>query len=108
LLAVLAGVAGGCSKEKESLVIVALTSTDANAAMASAVALSVADVTQTFSLPAGLSQAPVRFGVYVPSSATGSLPVSAGAAGGGFCFSGSTTASRSPSRRAAARSPSAR
>ncbi len=93
LLAVDAGAAGGCSKEKESLVIVALTSADANAAMAGTVALSVASVTQTFAPPAGLTLTPVSFGVYVPSSAIGSLPVSASAMGGGFCFSGSTTAS---------------
>ncbi|HTB61166.1 MAG TPA: hypothetical protein VLC06_25030, partial [Polyangia bacterium] len=92
LLAVLAGAAGGCSKEKESLVVVALTSADANAATASTVALSVGDVTRTFSLPAGLSQTPVSFGVYLPASAIGILPISASGAGGGFCFSGSTTA----------------
>jgi WD domain, G-beta repeat len=92
LLAVLAGAAGGCSKENESLVVVALTSTDANAALASTVALSVATVTKTFAL-SGLSQRPVSFGIYLPSSAIGTLPVSASAVGGGFCFSGSTTAS---------------
>ena len=84
--------ASGCSKEKESLVVVALTSADANAALARTVALSVASVTETFSLPTGLSQTPVSFGVYLPSSATGYLSVSANATGGGFCCSGSTTA----------------
>ena len=72
--------------------VVALTSADASAAMASTVALSVGDVTKTFSLPTGLSQTPVSFGVYLPSSAIGILPISASGAGGGFCFSGSTTA----------------
>ena len=51
--------------------IVALASADPNAAPATTVALSVASVTKTFPLPAGLSQRPVSFGVYVPSSATG-------------------------------------
>ena len=88
----LAGAAAGCSKEKESLVLVALTSADANAAMATTVALSVGVVTKPFSLPAGLSQTPVSVGVYLPSSATGSLLVLATATGGGFCFSGSTMA----------------
>jgi hypothetical protein len=91
LLALLASAAGGCSKEKESLVVVALTSADANATSAGTVALSVASMTKTFSLPGGLSQAPVSFGVYLPASVTGIVSVSADATGGGFCFSGSTT-----------------
>jgi hypothetical protein len=92
-LAALTGAQGGCTKDKESLLVVALTSAGANAAAARTVALSVAGVNKTFSLPAGLSQTPVSFGVYLPSSATGTLAVSADAMGGGFCFSGSTTAS---------------
>ncbi|HZL17701.1 MAG TPA: hypothetical protein VFG23_08150, partial [Polyangia bacterium] len=90
VLALLAGAVGGCSKE--SLVVVALTSADARAATVDTVELSVASVGKTFSLPAGLSQTPVSFGVYLPSSSTGVVTVSASASGGGFCFSGSTTA----------------
>jgi WD domain, G-beta repeat len=93
LFAALAGAASGCSKERESLVVVALTSADANAAAARTVDLSATSVTKTFSLPTGLSQTPVSFGVYLPSSAAGILSVSANAVGGGFCFLGSTTAS---------------
>jgi hypothetical protein len=92
VLAVLAGAVGGCAKQKESLVIVALTSADARAATADKVALSIAGVVKTYSSPAGLSQTPVNFGVYLPASTTGILTVSASASGGGFCFSGSTTA----------------
>ncbi len=91
LLAVLAG-AAGCSKDKESLVIVSLTSADPDAAVLGTVALTVAGVTKSFPLSAGLSQTPVSYGVYVPSSATGMLPVSASAATGALCFAGSTTA----------------
>jgi hypothetical protein len=93
VLAALAGAAGGCSKQKDSLVVVSLTSADAHAADLGAVAVSIASVVQTFSLPAGLSQTPIGFGVYVPASATGLLTVSASATGGGLCFSGSTTVS---------------
>jgi hypothetical protein len=93
LLAALVGAAGGCSKQKDSLVVVSLTSADAHAAAVDTVALSIAGVVQTFPLPAGLSQTSVGLGVYVPSSETGILTVSATATGGGFCFAGSTTAS---------------
>ena len=75
------------------MVLVALTSADANAVAARTVALSVASVTRTFPLSAGLSEVPVTFGVYIPSSATGALLVIADARGGAHCFSGSTTAS---------------
>jgi len=64
-------------------VVVALTSSDANAPAARTVALSVASVTRTFSLPDGLSPAPVTFGVYLPSSATGMVAVAALASGAG-------------------------
>jgi WD40 domain-containing protein len=93
LLVALAGAAGGCSKEKESLVVAALTCADANAAMKGTVALSVASVTKTFSLPAGLSQTPVSLGVYLPASVTGTVTISASAATGDFCFSRTTTTS---------------
>jgi hypothetical protein len=93
LLAALAGLAGGCSKQKDSLVVVSLTSADAHAAAIDTVALSIAGVVQTFPLPAGLSQTSVGVGVYVPPSATGVLTVSASAMGGGFCFAGSTSVS---------------
>jgi WD domain, G-beta repeat len=92
-LPLLAALAGGCSKQKESLVVVSLTSSDANAGAADTVALSIASVVQTFALPAGLSQTSLGLGVYLPSSETGILTVSASATGGGFCFAGSTTAS---------------
>jgi hypothetical protein len=93
LLVAVASAAGGCSKDKESLVIVALTSLDPSAAATRTLTLSVASVTTTFPLSsAGLSQTAISFGVYIPSSATGDLQVSANAKGSGLCFSGSTTA----------------
>jgi hypothetical protein len=91
-LSLVVALAGGCSKEKESLVVVGLTSADANAMATRTVALSVANVTRTFELAAGLSETPINLGVYIPSSATGPVAVVADASGGGYCFSGSTTA----------------
>jgi WD domain, G-beta repeat len=93
LIAALASSGSGCSKEKESLVVVALSSADANAMATRTVALSVANVTRTFELAAGLSATPVNLGVYIPARATGTVAVVADASGGGYCFSGSTTAS---------------
>ena len=71
--------------------IVGITSSDANAAAAKTVALTVAGATRTFTHEAGLSQTPISFGVYIPSSATGMVGVSASAMGSGFCLWGSTT-----------------
>jgi hypothetical protein len=89
--ALLAGAA--CKKETESLVVVSLTASPADSALGSVV-LSVAGVTQSFPLAAGLSDStPTKLGVYLPASAIGSYTVQAVASDGTACggYLGSST-----------------
>jgi WD40 domain-containing protein len=78
-LALVAGVTfafvAGC-KSEESLIIFELTA-DSQAGQQAAVTLSAGDVDKSFPLAAGLSAAPLSFGVYVPGSLTGNVGVSA-------------------------------
>jgi hypothetical protein len=63
-----------CHKEKESLVIVAVTA-DSGAAGLKSLTLAVGSVSRTFSLSAGLSASPTSFGLYLPSDVTGNVSV---------------------------------
>jgi hypothetical protein len=78
----------GCKKTQESLVVVAMTATDPNAAMLISASVSVAGVSRTFTLATGLSPSAISVGVYVPSEVTGPVSVAVTATGRGFCFSG--------------------
>ncbi|HEY7373649.1 MAG TPA: hypothetical protein VIF57_15920 [Polyangia bacterium] len=75
-LIVLAALAAGCSKEKESLILVSLTSSDAQANQVRDVTLSSEGVVKTYHPPDGLSTTPHTFGMYVPSDVSGSVDVS--------------------------------
>jgi len=87
-----------CKKETESLLVVALTATPADATLTT-VSIAAASVTQTFALPAGqgLSSTARSFGVYLPSGAGGQIDVDATASGadssscGSYQGSGRTT-----------------
>lgn len=95
-LAGLSLVASACKKDNESLVIVALTAAPADAAL-DTVTITAGPVTQSFALPAGqgLSATAISFGVYLPSTVTGSIEVAATAMGAGDAacsgYAGSTT-----------------
>lgn len=72
-----------CKKETESLVIVALSAAPADTTLTT-VSLTAATVVHTFSLPSGrgLSATPISFGLYLPSSITGQVSITASATGG--------------------------
>ena len=74
--------ATSCKKDTESLVVVALTAAPADTTLTT-VSITVGSVKQTFSLTAGegLSATAKSFGVYLPSSITGSIDVKATAMG---------------------------
>jgi WD40 repeat protein len=74
--------AASCKKETESLVVVALTAVPADTTLTT-VSITAGSVKQTFSLPAGegLSATAKSFGVYLPSSVSGSIDVRATAMG---------------------------
>jgi hypothetical protein len=79
--------------EKQSLVIVSLTASPADATLKTVV-VDVASVSKTFPLTAGLTDTAISFGVYVPSSLTGdSILVAASAknAAGEGCYQGQVT-----------------
>ena len=77
--------AAGCIKQKESLIIVALTA-DVNLPDATMVSISAGKVTQTYAI-AGLTQnTPVQRGIYVDSKTTGNVTVSATTQGGTPCM----------------------
>lgn len=63
-------------KSEDSLILFSLTA-DAQAGQLASVKLSAGNVERTFSLTNGLSATPTLFGVYVSSSITGSIGVSA-------------------------------
>ncbi|HEX3904317.1 MAG TPA: hypothetical protein VH853_15880 [Polyangia bacterium] len=86
--------AGACKKEAESLVLVSLTATPADAALISAT-ITVDTVTKTFDLASGLSAtSPTMLGVYLPADVVGSFIVSATASDGSACggYRGSSSA----------------
>lgn len=93
--AVLSLTAGGCKKDKESLLVVTLSAgtTDASAKNMTSVVLTVSDgmhaLSRTFPLTAGTgipSTSPfVTFGVYIDSDITGGVTVSAKASQTGSC-----------------------
>jgi hypothetical protein len=86
LLAVAAASAlAGCRKENDSLIEFGLTA-DSKAKDQRSLTLVAGNVTQTFALPSGLSASPSFFGVYVPSSLTGMVAVSATAAPTSGCL----------------------
>jgi hypothetical protein len=81
---------GACKKEMDSLVVVSLTATPPDSSLDS-VSLTVAGVTETFTLKAGLSDTtPTSLGVYLPSSAIGSYTVQAVASGGNASYLGTS------------------
>jgi hypothetical protein len=84
-LAVLA--AGGCKKESDALVVVALTASPADPTLVSAT-LTVGSEVKTFQLTGGLSASvPTKLGVYLPVDTTESVLVSATASDGTACSS---------------------
>jgi WD40 repeat protein len=90
-----------CGSKKESLVVVSLTASPANADL-STVTISVGGVSKTFPInPTGLDDfSPTLFGVYVPDSVTGlNLLVAATArvAGSPGCYTGESTDTNIPS-----------
>ena len=84
--------AAGCLKQKESLVVVAVTA-DVDLANATTLSISAGKVTQTYGI-AGLTQTTaVERGIYLDSDTTGEVTVSATTQGGTPCktYSKSTT-----------------
>jgi hypothetical protein len=83
-LAGLSLVVSSCKKDTEALVIVALTAAPADATL-TAVTITAGSVKQTFALPQGrgLSSTAISFGLYLPSSVTGSIDVGATATAAG-------------------------
>ena len=75
----------GCRKQEDSLVEFALTA-DARAQGQRSVTLVAGNVAQTFALPSGLSATPTYFGVYVPSSLTGTVLLGATATPDSGCI----------------------
>ena len=72
--------------------LVSLTAIDPDASLVSSVSVSVAGVHQTFPLSSGLSAYAIQVGVYVPSSVTGPVSVTAtGFESGDLCFSGAVS-----------------
>jgi len=78
--------------DKQSLVIVSLTASPADATLKTVV-IDVASVSKTFPLTAGLSDTAITYGIYVPSSLTGDVLVAASAknAAGEGCYQGQAT-----------------
>jgi hypothetical protein len=89
----LAGLAAPSCGSKDSLVIVSLTASPPSATLSS-LTIDVASVGKTFTIPSGgLGDMAVSFGVYVPSSLTGSgilVTASAQAADGSVCYGGNS------------------
>lgn len=67
----------GCSKDKESLVVVSVQTEDTGGGTLTSLTLSVAGTLRTFALPAGLAMTPTEFGLYVSGDVTGSQNVNA-------------------------------
>jgi hypothetical protein len=88
--------AGGsaCRKEKESLIVVAVTASDSQAGGLVSLNLSAGGVSKAFDLNAGLSQTASYFGLYVPAGVTGAVDVSASGAPATGClgYTGTGTA----------------
>jgi hypothetical protein len=77
--------AGACKKDAESLVLVSLTASPADYALAS-VSLTVDGVTKSFALSYGLAEtSTTTFGIYLPSDVNGTFNVSATASDGTTC-----------------------
>lgn len=88
--------AAGCHKDKESLIVLSISTADPAAAGLTSVVVTCAGVSRTFDLNTPLSTTvPVQLGLYVASDVLGSQVVSAsaGAAVGANCggYSGNTT-----------------
>jgi WD domain, G-beta repeat len=83
----------GCGSDAQSLVVVALTASPSDTMLVST-RVDVGATSKTFPLTAGLSDAPISLGVYVPSGVTGSVLVAAAGydASGARCYFGSTHA----------------
>jgi hypothetical protein len=77
---------GACSKEKESLVLVAVTGTPPDTTLKT-LHLTVGATTKTFDLATGLGATAITYGVYVGSSEIGKVDVSASATGTDPCDS---------------------
>jgi hypothetical protein len=77
--------AGACKKDAESLVLVSLTASPADYALAS-VSITVEGVSKSFALSYGLAEtSTTTFGIYLPSDVTGTFNVSATASDGTAC-----------------------
>jgi hypothetical protein len=90
----LAGLAlGGCKKDQESLIVVALTADSAGAGLTSmtlsAQSPSASGGSQNFTI-SGLGTIPVSYGLYIPGDVLGDVTVTALATGGGTCYRGQT------------------
>lgn len=77
--------ATGCIKQKESLIIVALTA-DLDLADATVVSISASKVTQTYAIGGLTQNTPVQRGIYLDAKTTGNVAVSATAQGGSPCM----------------------
>jgi WD40 repeat protein len=86
-VAALAVLAGACTKEKESLILVSLT-TNAPELQLRKLTLSAEGVSKTYDLPAGLTTTAYTYGMYVPSEVSGSVDVTATAQPDGDCTMG--------------------
>lgn len=93
---VLAALALGCTKDKESLILVSLT-TSAPAPQLRSLTLTAEGVAKVYTLPSGLTTNAVTFGMWVPAEINGSVDVSATATPSGDCTMGFTGQGRSTS-----------
>jgi WD40 repeat protein len=95
IAAALTALAAGCHKDKESLIVLSISTEDSPATGLTSVVLTCAGVARTFELTEPLSATPVQLGLYVASDVVGSqiVSASAGAAAGSTCsgYSGNTT-----------------
>jgi uncharacterized lipoprotein YajG len=69
--AALTALAAGCHKDKESLIVLTISTDDSQAAGLTGVVVTCAGVSRTFELAAPLSATPVQIGLYVASDVVG-------------------------------------
>ena len=93
---VLAALALGCTKDKESLILVSLTTNAATPQLRS-LTLTAEGVAKVYDLPSGLTTSAVTFGMWVPADITGSVDISATAEPSGDCTMGFTGQGRTTS-----------
>ncbi|HVV49465.1 MAG TPA: WD40 repeat domain-containing protein [Polyangia bacterium] len=83
----------GCSKDKESLILLTVSAEDGYTTGLRTLVVACGTISQVFRLPTAISTSPISVGLYVPSSVTGSQEVTAYATGSacGPGYSGTTT-----------------